>query len=95
MSASIPIFVLCGEGDEQGVRRLIAADRDVVHARDPSSVNYPLFEIGFCINIVSSMSMLILYHISIIYSTIALLCIKQQRRVIQLLLSSFYKQEQT
>ena len=92
MSASKSIFDLLREGDEQGVRRLIEADRAVVHARD--GVSCSLSEIGYCINIVSSMPMLILYHISITYSTIELLCTMQQRRVTQLLLSSFYKQEQ-
>ena len=43
------IFDLCKEGDEQGVRRLIAADRAVVHERD--WVSCSLSEIHSCIYI--------------------------------------------
>ena len=33
------LFTLCENGDEDGVRRMIAADRAVVHARDTSWVS--------------------------------------------------------
>jgi hypothetical protein len=35
------IFTLCKSGDEEGVRRMIATDRAVVHARDTVSFPYP------------------------------------------------------
>ena len=86
------IFTICREGDEEGVRSMIAADKGVVHARNPSWVSCPFSEINCCINIISSMSIIISSHISIIYSTIGLLCTGLQRTVIQPPHSSFCKQ---
>ena len=68
------IFNLFENGDEEGVRRVIAADSAVVHARDSGRVSYPQPNIVCRIYMLSSMSILISSHISIICSTITLLC---------------------
>ena len=85
------IFTLCENGDEEGVRKMIAADRAVVHARD-TFVSCLSPNIACRIYILSTMTILISSHISIIYSAIGLLCSMLQRMVMQPLCSSFYKQ---
>ena len=58
------IFTLCKNGDEEGVRRMIAADRAVVHARH-TYVSCLSPAIPCRIYILSIMSILISSHISI------------------------------
>ena len=62
------IFTLCKNGDEEGVRRMIAADKAVVHARH-THVSCLSPDIACRIYISSSMSLLISSHLtSLLYT---------------------------
>ena len=60
------IFTLAKNGDNQGVQRLITANRAVVDARTTDGVSCYSPDMTYRIYILSSMSMLTLCYISII-----------------------------